>query len=60
MEQEIKYTVAVSDNLDDFDTENYFLSPQYFYMHSVEELEKFLREMIVVHKKIVMVYQGKY
>lgn len=60
MEQEIKNTVAVSSNLENFDTENLYVSPEFFYMHSNDELEKFVHQMVVTYKKNVMIYQGKY
>lgn len=60
MEKEIKYTVAVSDNIDDFDSENMYRSPQYFYMHSNDELEKFVHQMVITYKKTIMIYQGRF
>lgn len=59
MDQSIKYTVAVSDDLEDFNTSETYRSPQYFYMHSNDELEKFVHQMVVVYKKHVMIMQGK-
>ena len=58
MEKEIKYTVAVSDNIDDFDSENMYSSPQYFQIHSNDELEKFVKQMAVTYKKNVLIIQG--
>lgn len=57
MEQEIKYTVAVAGFAEPFDEDTF---PQYFYIHSNDELEKFLHQMIIVYKKNVIVYQGVY
>lgn len=57
MENEIKYTVAVAAYSDAFDEDTF---PQYFYIHSNDELEKFLHQMIIVYKKNVIVYQGVY
>lgn len=59
--EEIKYTVAISDDIIDFDFEaNPYSAPQYFYIYSNDELMKFIQQMVVQHKKLAMIYQGVY
>lgn len=58
--QEAKYTVAISDNVNDFDTDDSYRSPQFFHIYSNDELEKFVHQMAITYKKHVMIYQGKF
>lgn len=56
----VLYTVAVGEKeCFCFDPDDvYHNEPQYFCIYGDEELVKFIQQMVIHHKKYLMIYQG--
>ena len=47
--EQTKYTVEISDRIEDFDPEDPYTSPQYFHFDTDDKMLEFVKEMVTVH-----------